>query len=285
MAASNAHFWTGSSWDSSESMMMRSRSFCIYAPSRSYVDMLSGSAATTLIVTLQGAQALYVVISSQFSSENSYRFNVSLATMFQPFAILGLLRLPAALWMSDDHAYKYRDTTEAMVVRTRSSEPTANTSIPMKEQISLLQTDEVASEEGSTGANKPAVRFRPPHGIHGIVTRLFFLLPTMTLAAYSTYSLFPPRPGYSTAAPWFAQVLFFVFFLNTTCFIVIYYFVRGESTTTIIPCLNSIWYKIYSALIFVGMVVIIVLGSIMTRKTTCGQWTTFLPGWEKGTCK
>src|ERR1700761_5036502 len=62
MAASNAVFWTGNSWDGSEEMMNRSRKFCTRLPNHNRINFLSASAAKTLIVTLQGVQVTYSIL-------------------------------------------------------------------------------------------------------------------------------------------------------------------------------------------------------------------------------
>jgi hypothetical protein len=99
LASSNANFWTGRLWESDERMITRSRQFCIRVPHHSFVDPFSSSTIKTIIVTLQGAAAVYKIASS------NYAYELNLSNVFFPLAILGLLRLPAALWLSDDQAY------------------------------------------------------------------------------------------------------------------------------------------------------------------------------------
>jgi hypothetical protein len=95
MAASNALFWNGNAWDGSEAMITRSRHFYMLLPTQPYVNMLSVSALTSVIVAIQGAQALYLII-VQFTKYSKLSTS-NLATVFFPLAIYGLLRLPAAL--------------------------------------------------------------------------------------------------------------------------------------------------------------------------------------------
>src|SRR5277367_2553000 len=61
MAAANAVFWTGevSKWDGSKEIMIKSRKFCTRLPSGPRIPLMSASAMKTLIVTMQGIQAMY----------------------------------------------------------------------------------------------------------------------------------------------------------------------------------------------------------------------------------
>jgi len=59
--------------------------------------------------------------------------------------------------------------------------------------------------------------------------------------------------------------------------IYVYYFIRGRNTTTIIPCLTSVWYQAYTILLFVLAVGVIALACVETRWSVCGYYTTW-PG-------
>jgi hypothetical protein len=273
MAASNAHFWVGDDWDGSEEMIVRSRRFCTRIPSRSYIEPLSASAVKTLIVTFQGAQALSAVAGT-VSVNSNYSMNVSLATIFLPIAIFGLLRLPAALWMSEDLAYGNQDMLEVRVASFEQDKGTV-------EGEKLIEAERLAPSmvmpvEPQDEPIPP--RFRAVNGLYGIATRAFYLATLLTLTGFTLYNIFPPsmETGYWTATG-FSQIIFFLFFLLATFSIFTFYFLRGNSTTTIIPCVNSAWYKLYTFLLFLGMLVLITLAAIETRKAWCGVWTTFPP--------
>ncbi|KAF2674486.1 hypothetical protein BT63DRAFT_435588 [Microthyrium microscopicum] len=269
LAATNAHFWVDNAWDGSEEMMLRSRGFSSHLPDRSYVHALSGSAIKTIIVALQGAQALYSVIAAQFTAE--YLGNTSLATVFLPLAILGLLRLPAAPWISDDWVYS---NDCAMDIRPRSKKPEAGNfdeKVPLEElTASRSSTLDVTPLEDEAIAG----RFRSSKGPIGILTRVVYLTINLALAGYATYQAAPVADG-QMSATLYAQIIFFAILFISTSFISAFYFLGGKSKTTIIPCIDSPWYKAYTALIFLGMILLITLGAIETRKTWCGEWTTY----------
>jgi hypothetical protein len=202
---------------------MRSRPFCLHVPHQSFIDPFSASAAKTLIVTLQGAQALVLVAfgSIQSTTRSSYQSDVSLATMFQPLAILGLLRLPAALWMSDVYAYQYGIAEDGGL--SEASKLMGN-----KTSTEVARTASGISP--MTQNEETAVRFRPIHGIYGIMTRLFYLITMSGLSGYTTYFLFPSwgLENLYESVTVFAHIAFFAYFLLTTTFIFMYYILRGK---------------------------------------------------------
>ena len=73
----------------------------------------------------------------------------------------------------------------------------------------------------------------------------------------------------------FSLSLYYLFFLSSTLVIYIFYFVRGRSTTTIIPCISSIWYKIYTVFLALATIILVVLAALETRPTPCGKHTTW----------
>jgi hypothetical protein len=284
MAASNAHFWVGNSWDSSEEMMIRSRRFCTHIPRRSYIDPLSASAAKTVIVTLQGAQAIYEVVGSISRIYSQYAAVLNLGNIFLPIAIFGLLRLPAAPWISEDLAYANEDM---MLVRTMSYKQDESKS----EDLKLLEATLLAPPMRlplEPEDDLATTRFRPTDGIHGIAVRAFYLIALLALTGFTAYSIIPSRSTGPTttfqdiSVTNFTHIFFFLFFLLATSSIFIYYCLRGNTTTTIIPCLNSTWYKVYTALLSLGMLALVILATIETRKSWCGLYTTYPSSFDSG---
>jgi len=97
MAASNAVFWTSEGWDGSEAMITKSDEYCLRKPAHTHIDFFSGTSAKTLIVALQGVEALYTLLLGITSPKsNKYANLVAFNFVFTPLAIFGLLRLPVA---------------------------------------------------------------------------------------------------------------------------------------------------------------------------------------------
>jgi hypothetical protein len=270
MAASNAHFWTGNDWDSSEEMMMRSRRFCIRVPRRNHVDLISGSTVKTLIITVQGVQALYAVATIK-QRNSQYAVDMYLGNVFYPIAILGLLRLPAALWMSDDADYMNEE-----MVQAASSERDAEKSTPDGQ---LLAAARLASTM-RLPVEPQGGRFRPSNGPYGIAVRAFYLLSILALTGFAVYQAFPPlkpTPPHLIVRTVtnHTQLFLFLFFLFVTSCILCCYFLLGDSTTAIIPCVRSTWYRLYTAMLVLGMLLLMILAAIETRQERCGRWTTY----------
>ena len=108
MAASNSTFWTGHAWDGSEEMMAKSRPFCTRKPHHKTVSWLSLSAFKTLIVVVQGLQAIQQLATDAMHGS----MDITATTVFFPLAILGLQRLWASPWLADhaDCEYAYSET-------------------------------------------------------------------------------------------------------------------------------------------------------------------------------
>jgi hypothetical protein len=208
MAASNANFWDGHSWNGSEAMIIRSRRFLTRPPSRSRISLLSASGAKTLIVTLQGAQAVYMLTGALLNhsippSENSMlALELNLATLFFPLAILGLLRLPAALWLCEDYAYANEDM---MQVEDKSCK--------QKPAFKLDKVPVVSAARRLAPPDDPAtIRFHAANGRYGITVRVFYLLLVLTLTGYVVRGLMrrppPPRAAGRGGRGWGGGFLF-----------------------------------------------------------------------------
>lgn len=77
--------------------------YCIKPPESLKSPLLSKNFAKTIIIALQGVQATVFVIGG--STKKSESVTVSISSIFFPLAVLGLLRLCAALWLTDDFVY------------------------------------------------------------------------------------------------------------------------------------------------------------------------------------
>lgn len=272
MAASNAIFWDGYHWDGSEEMIQRSRDLCIRAPKHHHIDPLSGSTIVTIIVTLQGVQAIYSIIYGSVSPTASYSASVAISTIFYPLASLSLLRLPAALWLTNDYAYRHNEDWD----------------LPGGSEI------ELGPNVGKQSESAPALIVRPtmssmsgpidPDRFHNhrtwpsIILRSFYLIMVMGLLALCLYELLS-EVGYATQSPWtatnFTLVLTFLLFLAVTTGILLAYIILDRCRTTIIPCITATWYKVYTGLLFAAMFTVFVLAAIESRKSPCGAYTTY----------
>ena len=107
LAAANAAFWDPKTrcWDGTDRTLCLSRRYLTTPPESSHVKVVSGSTLSTLVLTLQGVQALFFMIGETVSVYDS--FPDGLPTIFLPIGLLGLLRLPAAMWVSNEWGFVF----------------------------------------------------------------------------------------------------------------------------------------------------------------------------------
>lgn len=91
-------------WDGGEEFESTYEIKELYLPVKDekHTEIISGSTIQTATLTLQGIQAIYNVISMLFPVGGN--FIVGLGGLFVPIALLGLVRLPAAPWVSTNYA-------------------------------------------------------------------------------------------------------------------------------------------------------------------------------------
>ena len=64
LAATNAIFWTSDGWNGGEEMVTSSATYCLRYPESTRVEILSLTMLKTVITTLQGASAFYILVGS-----------------------------------------------------------------------------------------------------------------------------------------------------------------------------------------------------------------------------
>lgn len=104
MAVCNAVFRDSekAQWDGSKDVMFRSRGWIAKVLAQKYVPPLSALSLTTAVLTLQGVQASFIIF-SRLNPKSTYRLGQGLPYVFIPLGCLVLMRLPAALRLSDDY--------------------------------------------------------------------------------------------------------------------------------------------------------------------------------------
>ncbi|KAF5018606.1 hypothetical protein F66182_9398 [Fusarium sp. NRRL 66182] len=238
LAATNAIFWTEQGWNGTEALIESSRPYCVHPPEHTWVSIFSREMLKTVIVTAQGVQTI-ILLSAAFDSQRHDAFTQWLAvdTVFFPLALIGLLRIVCGFWMNDDFSYSEPKTIDTSPNKTSSS----------------------VSRFHSTS-------FWP--------SRLFlavYLLAVLGLLVLD--GLFLISGGrYTTTS--FVVTLFYLLFLSGTAVIFLCYFVTGHTVSTIIPCISTTAYKVYTGVVFGFAAAAVVISCIETRKTPCGKFTS-----------
>jgi hypothetical protein len=284
MASSNVYFWTCVGWDGSEASIRKSQAYCVSLPQRKHTNFVSWSTVKTLIVTLQGADSLYYLIWSNFifSTADTYSFAVtaSVGSLFSPLTILGLLRLVACFWLTEDFVYINCEEVQTTVTRLNAKteqEQERTQLVPMHIRAHKPPTT-IDETLGFLGAGI-GEGYRSPSTWQSWLLRTLFLLPIIALVILCSVNLIPGfyKDNWYTAT-FFGILLFYDIFLINTVVIIGYYFIRCRNTTTVLPSISSIWYQFYTGMIFLLMLVLIIIASLETWKSPCGFYTTYPTG-------
>ena len=247
-AASNALFWTSNGWDGSKHMITSSQIFTVHLSEKPRVKLLSRSSLKSLIITAQGVQALHVLVVNFFSADADQSYILAIDSLFAPLAAMGLIRLFAALWLLEDFKYSY---DQAKCKRGT--------------QIQDCSSSEVLSDLEYTNTW--------PSRIFRLFILVLVLLPSIMalfdLGSWRGYT------SYRLTVSILLVNLYYMFWLTSTVFIFAFYFLRGHIDSTIIPCISSAWYKIYSAFLAVATLVLVVIVALETQQLPCGRFSTW----------
>lgn len=287
-AATNALFWTADGWDGSEDTVEVSSEQCLRLPEGARAPLFSGDVLSTLIITLQGFQAAYTIASSFGTwSDSTSRKTASLAldTLFFPLALMGLLRLVCACWLTSEYAYAESLTVHRSAAFEMPYRRSANTAggAGGAGAGTAGSTDRLLSEwHLARSPTFAPARFLKVSFWASILFRVVFLFLLLGLLALPVL--------YLTLEPWlilqvvgvemeisttlFAIILLYLVLFAGTFVILSFYFYRG-CTSTIIPCIQSIWYTVYTGIIMALVLVLFVVACLETRKTPCGTYTSF----------
>ena len=314
MAASNSAFWTGHGWDGSEEMMVKSRPVCTRKPHLNRVPLLSLSAFKTLIVAVQGVQAIQLLVTDAMHGS----MDITTTTVFFPLAILGLQRLWASLWLADHSDYEYANSETWEPTAPLSTLAPENTHVPptprqpiqpwtLSSATKYLDHCESSSAERSTEASHKSVAsysalapedplatavhlleaadktiplpdLYAQNSWRGIVVTILCVALPSTLLVYTLYFVIL---DYALAAAVTAsivafQVLYTMVMVVTTMTLG-FCIIRGQRNTTIIPVFHMLWYKIYTVVLLTTILSALVISALEIRRMPCGIYT----GWPR----
>ncbi|KAE8382446.1 hypothetical protein BDV26DRAFT_299378 [Aspergillus bertholletiae] len=309
MAATNALFWTARGFDGSEDMMRESRTFCTRIPHHHRTEVLSIDSVKTVIITLQGIQALVVLIQGVLAlagiGNQPYNATISMGTIFYPLAVLGLLRLFAAPWLTENYTYNEHENYQSSrilaqhIVHAPSSDGVPYTAVRM----SSASKDTMASNALLLPSSTMVIRDSSPN-IHGPSNRLYlsaaaivvmlrccylglicailalcvcYMIPYQGTNELQTHTL-------SSSVLWLLPTMYIMFSLVSTVLFIMYIIRCGPETTTIIPCLRTWWYRAYTLILIAAALTLIVLSGVCTRRTPCGKLTVFPAEYDQQVC-
>ncbi|PMD26118.1 hypothetical protein NA56DRAFT_641645 [Hyaloscypha hepaticicola] len=224
-------------WDEYD---MAASNAAIKLPESSHIKFMSGSFLTSVAVTIQGVQGLDYII--QHAPGNAF------PTIFYPLTVMGLLRLQAAFWLSNDYGF-HPDADWIL-----KAHDAAAGDRPEREQADM-QRAEVRE------------RLISPISWRGVLFRVWWLasvLGLFVLSAYTCISELLWKVGYCSVSA-LSQLLFYTLFTFSMLLIHGFYVLSDRTNTTLIPCINSSWYKAYSVLICLAALACVIIAAIETR--------------------
>ncbi|KAH7370230.1 hypothetical protein BKA65DRAFT_561809 [Rhexocercosporidium sp. MPI-PUGE-AT-0058] len=231
LAASNALFWTTRGWDGSEELIQSSRIYCLKFPDKPRATIFSKNFVKTVVVTTQGVQPIMDLLQG-INGNTVFMSNVALDKIFFPLAVIGLVRLFAAPWLTEDYFYaehEDRSTTPALKQRTARSQTIPNI-------LEARTTSSMGLVDPADYA--PEARFHPVNSWRGRFFRVIFLIPISILWAICIMYTIPGRKGgMHLATTYLLFRIFYMSLLSGTLFIHVYYFIRDAQRQPLFPAL------------------------------------------------
>ncbi|KNG86221.1 hypothetical protein ANOM_005989 [Aspergillus nomiae NRRL 13137] len=234
-----------------------------------------------------------------------YNATISMSTIFYPLAVIGLLRLFAAPWLTENYTYHEHETYESSrilaqhIIHTPSSDGPSYTAVRSSHDAkivtpsnaSLLPTSPMAIRDLSLDVCLPTSRPCLPTQAAVVIVRCCYLgLLCAILAICVCYMI--PHQGVtelltqppSASVLWLLPIMYIVFIVVSIILFIIYLIRCGRETTTVIPCLRTWWYRAYTLLFIATATALIVLSGVYTRRTSCGQLTVFPAELDQEVC-
>lgn len=271
VAAANALFWTGHGWDGSEQMVTSSLPYCDFLPESTIIEIVSSDMLKTVVTTMQGMQAIVTLTGLLAGTVFIIDTQPAIDFIFGPLSMLGLLRLFASPWLINDFTYSTRITS----TWTRGYEELA-----AQRRASLDSLLEIPVEL-KTSEN----RYRPSSYWP---SRLFRALYLLILACFwfiiMTYAFLVPNINTTTSlieftATSYSIILFYFVTFTSTLFCYAWYAIRGQTTSTILPCASHRLFKAYTAIWMLLATTLVAISALETFKTVCGVYTSIPAAW------
>lgn len=284
----------GGGWNGTEEMVLASLPYCTELPLHARAEFLSWATITTIIITLQGIQSLVALGNGarRTARGDIAGFPDGVDTLYSPFTILGLFRLCAAAYLtSSGFAYTARDDVWTISTGERVADEHAGASGTGGAGLHDPQHDSRsdhaaapgaaardANQRGPTMSGNSGSRYRPTSYLRSVLFRcvyMLLLLLTWVLAILRGTPMLTDRSGVWVRSTTTAlSGSFYFFFTSCTCVLFAVYFWRGATRSTIIPCVETLWYKIYTVLVFAWMLTMLVVACCETSRLPCGQYTS-----------
>jgi hypothetical protein len=224
----------------------------------------------TLAITIQGVQFL-AMFAGSFTA--GHEFPVALPTIFLPAAGLSILRLQAAYWVSDDYGYLSYQPATSSTTLSSEAESQSNKSTPNIGIISF-------SNDIRPAISMAESRVRSHKSMGAIYIRIWWLLSLLLFLVAAIFGIMVNMAWYGVfiqTATMFCRNLFYLLICLAGVFTHVWYVVKGDCGSTVIPCIQARWYKGLTVILLLLGVASVVLSCFETRKLANGEYTTYPP--------
>ncbi|KAF2025593.1 hypothetical protein EK21DRAFT_93130 [Setomelanomma holmii] len=115
--------------------------------------------------------------------------------------------------------------------------------------------------------------FRPQPSIHGYAARIIFLTPILAMAGLAILcTWYSTEVDFTTGTGLFSRMLWLTFSLGSAVFFV-FNIARARDRTTVVPGVSTLWYRLYSTVLFLLALALLITASLETKETWCGKFT------------
>jgi hypothetical protein len=200
----------------------------------------------------------------------------AIAGLFLPLAIGSLFRLPCAFWLSDEYAYYIPSNgPEDISLGYSNARPRGYAEANEdEEQGSIIQSLNTGRHESKI-SNLRSQRYWGT-----FIYRLVILLALVGIVfGFGLGHLVSRRIFQEDFSASKLSIHFtYLFFSGTFFILAMWYFAREQATTTMIPCINSLWYTAFTVVWYSMVLATFIINAIEMRRTFCGVYTTSTPG-------
>ncbi|KAK4160543.1 hypothetical protein QBC43DRAFT_338020 [Cladorrhinum sp. PSN259] len=272
MAATCTMFWDGSRWSSTERETKEHLHRLVRSPPYSRTPVLSVPMLGTMVVLLQGAQALYEVFNV---GSAGFVLTQGVAGVFFPIAVSSFFRLVPAFWITNDFAF--RDGPSEDLEASSPATELAHLSNGTALSVNCVTDSEPPIFDSQTCWKAILVRAVAMAIIIAIfVSQVQHISPSFTSSSWDLES-----------ASNLAVHFLYHGLVGIMVVLFSYYLCRKRGDDVAIACINSKWYTAWTILWYLGAVAVITINAVEMRRTYCGAYTTFLPaaGLDKQLCE
>ena len=271
IAAVNVVYWD-KSWVGSEDAVQRGMKLCVQPSPPARDRLFSTAALKTVIVAIQGIGALGAILPGKLSGVSGE----SLPTVFAPLACIGLLRLPAAYWLTDEHHLLQLFERTERQDSWLGAGTVSNPFIPLLDSTKSQSSVQVSDQ---SSRDMPFAPYRP--GLVALAVRLFYALFILLFTGISIWGWIDRlRLDGPIPLTWFFINWCYIFFTISCAGVLIPRLVNREVLSISIPCANKTWYVVLTGVLIILAVVSVTIAALETYRNIIGKYTAYidLPG-------